>query len=80
MPFMNPFEILETLHMLEAEKLDIRTITMGISLRDCADHDGRVSARAHLSTKLPAAPTGWWRWRMRSSRNSASPSSISASR
>jgi len=45
MPLMNPFEILETLHMIEAEKLDIRTITMGISLRDCADHDGEVARR-----------------------------------
>jgi len=45
MPLMNPFEILETLHMIEAEKLDIRTITMGISLRDCADHDGATARR-----------------------------------
>ncbi len=30
-------EILETLQMIEEENLDIRTITMGISLRDCAD-------------------------------------------
>jgi elongation factor Tu len=28
-------EILETVHMLKSDKLDIRTITMGISLRDC---------------------------------------------
>ena len=45
MPIFNPYEIMETLHMLEAEKLDIRTITMGISLRDCADHDGATSRR-----------------------------------
>lgn len=45
MPLMNPFDILETLHMIEAEKLDIRTITMGISLRDCADHDGATARR-----------------------------------
>ncbi|MDI3534888.1 MAG: uncharacterized protein PWQ82_1253 [Thermosediminibacterales bacterium] len=32
-------EILETIQMVEAENLDIRTITMGISLRDCADSD-----------------------------------------
>ncbi|HHV72996.1 MAG TPA: PFL family protein [Clostridia bacterium] len=30
-------EILETIQMVELENLDIRTITMGISLRDCAD-------------------------------------------
>ena len=45
MPLVNPFEILETLHMIEAEKLDIRTITMGISLSDCADHDGATARR-----------------------------------
>jgi hypothetical protein len=30
-------EILETVNMVQEENLDIRTITMGISLRDCAD-------------------------------------------
>ena len=29
-------EILDTIRMIQQEKLDIRTITMGISLRDCA--------------------------------------------
>jgi uncharacterized protein (UPF0210 family) len=29
-------EILDTIRMIDKEKLDIRTITMGISLRDCA--------------------------------------------
>ena len=32
-------EIFETQHMIDREHLDIRTITMGISLRDCADGD-----------------------------------------
>ena len=32
--------ILETVKMIEEEKLDIRTITMGISLLDCIDPDG----------------------------------------
>ncbi|GAB2534650.1 PFL family protein [Gracilibacillus alcaliphilus] len=32
-------EIQETIRMVEMEHLDIRTVTMGISLRDCADHD-----------------------------------------
>lgn len=32
-------EIFETQHMIDRENLDIRTITMGISLRDCADND-----------------------------------------
>ena len=32
----DPEEILETVKMVQMENLDIRTITMGISLRDCA--------------------------------------------
>ncbi|MFZ7103158.1 MAG: PFL family protein [Peptococcaceae bacterium] len=36
-------EILETIHMVEAENLDIRTITMGISLRDCSHSDLKVT-------------------------------------
>ncbi len=32
-------EIFETQHMIDREHLDIRTITMGISLRGCADGD-----------------------------------------
>ena len=48
MPLIDPFEILETLQMIESERLDIRTITMGISLRDCADSDvQRACARIY---------------------------------
>ena len=36
---LNPFEITETIHMIDKENLDIRTITMGISLKSCADPD-----------------------------------------
>ncbi|MDD4753282.1 MAG: PFL family protein [Desulfitobacteriaceae bacterium] len=36
---IHPNEILETIHMLEMENLDVRTITMGINLRDCAGPD-----------------------------------------
>jgi uncharacterized protein (UPF0210 family) len=36
-------EILETIEMIDKECLDIRTITMGISLLDCADSDIRRS-------------------------------------
>ena len=35
----NQREILETVRMIEQQHLDIRTITMGISLHDCADAD-----------------------------------------
>ncbi len=36
-------EIIETLNMIEKENLDIRTITMGISLLDCASEDHKKS-------------------------------------
>ena len=39
----NTSDILETITMIQDEHLDIRTITMGISLLDCADSDIRRS-------------------------------------
>ncbi|MBQ1398224.1 MAG: PFL family protein [Clostridia bacterium] len=36
---LNTKDILETIHMIQDENLDIRTITMGISLLDCSDSD-----------------------------------------
>lgn len=36
---ISPFEVIETIKMLDEEHLDIRTITMGISLKDCSDPD-----------------------------------------
>ena len=36
---LNPFEITETIEMIDRENLDIRTITMGISLKSCAGPD-----------------------------------------
>ena len=36
---LNINDILETVQMIQDECLDIRTITMGISLLDCADSD-----------------------------------------
>ncbi len=38
---INSSDILETIQMIEQENLDIRTITMGISLRDCCGSDIR---------------------------------------
>ena len=35
----NTHDILETIKMIEEEHLDIRTVTMGISLLDCIDND-----------------------------------------
>ena len=36
---LNIGDITETINMIQDEHLDIRTITMGISLLDCADSD-----------------------------------------
>lgn len=40
---MDKNNIIETIKMLDQEHLDIRTITMGISLLDCADSDSKKS-------------------------------------
>lgn len=40
---INTQDILETINMIRAENLDIRTITMGISLLSCADSDIHTS-------------------------------------
>lgn len=48
---INVENILNTLHMFEREKLDIRTITMGISLLDCAHSDGEI-ARQRMYDKI----------------------------
>ncbi|MEG0688037.1 MAG: PFL family protein [Hungatella sp.] len=39
---LNMFEVIETNNMIEHEKLDVRTITMGISLLDCCDSNLEV--------------------------------------
>ncbi len=40
---INQNEILQTVHMIDQQHLDIRTITMGISLLDCADPDPKAA-------------------------------------
>jgi uncharacterized protein (UPF0210 family) len=42
---INKFEAYETLHMIENEHLDVRTITMGISLLDCMDSSAEKSCQ-----------------------------------
>jgi hypothetical protein len=39
---IDPNEIMETVQMVRMEHLDIRTVTLGLSLRDCADPDMRA--------------------------------------
>ena len=41
---LNQHEIIETLNMIDEQHLDIRTITMGISLRNCAHPDPKICA------------------------------------
>ena len=55
---LNIMEVHETNQMIEQEKLDVRTITMGISLLDCATDS--VEQPATISTvKSPRMPKTW---------------------
>lgn len=42
---MNSQQIYETSHMISNENLDVRTITMGISLLDCIDSDSAIACQ-----------------------------------
>ncbi len=45
---LNTTDILETIHMIREENLDIRTVTMGISLLDCVSEDiGRLETKIY---------------------------------
>ena len=44
---INIGEVIETNDMIEKENLDVRTITLGISLMDCIDADLEIG-RAHV--------------------------------
>lgn len=48
---INLQEVIETNKMIEQENLDVRTITMGISLLDCADKDLSVTCE-NIYTKI----------------------------
>jgi len=50
-PVINRENILETIRMIQEENLDIRTITLGISLFDCADSNGK-KAREKIRRKI----------------------------
>lgn len=43
--FISPEEIVETLTMITQQHLDVRTVTLGLSLAGCADADIEVAAR-----------------------------------
>ena len=42
---IDPEEIVETLLMVQQQSLDIRTVTLGLSLRGCADPDINIAAK-----------------------------------
>lgn len=46
-----PHEVAETVNMFKDQHLDIRTITMGISLLDCISHDSKI-ARDRIYDKI----------------------------
>ncbi len=51
----SPLEIQETVNMFMRHKLDVRAITLGISLRDCAGHSGEKSRERARSKILRVA-------------------------
>jgi uncharacterized protein (UPF0210 family) len=51
-------EILSTLEMLQNEHLDVRTVTLGISLLDCASHSPAVF-RQNLHSKIQRLADGF---------------------
>ena len=60
---MNMKDIMETVQMIEEEHLDIRTITMGISLLDpAADTGHRPLLSESVRQDHPPTPRTWCRW------------------
>ena len=55
---INMFEVNETNKMIEQENLDVRTITLGISLLDCIDSD-LDKLNEKFITKLPLMLRIW---------------------
>lgn len=53
--FITQDEIVETLTMVQKQNLDVRTITLGLSLRSCADRDINVAAQRVYEKVVRAA-------------------------
>ena len=61
---LNMFEVIETNNMIEHEKLDVRTITMGISLLDCCDDDLQaLNEKIYKKITTYAEKSGFYRRR-----------------
>ena len=52
MSMMNTGDILETIEMFTQDNLDVRTVTMGISLLDCID-PGFIQHRGNILDRQP---------------------------
>ena len=52
---LNLQNIFDTIDMIDKQHLDIRTITMGISLLDCVSED-RSAAATRFTTRSAPAP------------------------
>ena len=64
MVFITAEEILETVRMIRSENLDVRAVTMGISLDDCAAARPAPHGRAHpRQDRAPRRPPGGGRRR-----------------
>ena len=61
---INIFEVNETNKMIEQENLDVRTITMGISLLDCIDPDLDALNQKYMK-RSPQKPEILWQQVMR---------------
>ncbi|MDD5016845.1 MAG: DUF711 family protein, partial [Eubacteriales bacterium] len=48
---ISKYEVLDTIKMIDTENLDVRTITMGISLRDCVSSDAKTCCD-HIKNKI----------------------------
>lgn len=78
MKILNSGDILETIEMLTAENLDVRTVTMGISLLDCIDPDGKKACEK-IYNKITRLAGNLVPLSTRSARTMAFPLSTSAS-
>ena len=76
---LNQKEILSTIEMIDQQHLDIRTITMGISLLDCADPDPKAACRKSMTRSAGRAQT-WCHRPDHLKRSLASPLSTSGCR
>ena len=57
---INMFEVNETNKMIEQENLDVRTITLGISLLDCIDSDLVQSKYSNIYNKITTLSKRYW--------------------